>query len=144
MQHTSHIAGARHERFLCDYLPVLASRQEAFLIALHCDGEPVAAQAFLRFADIVTFYYSGFRAQYAPFSPVFLLGVEALKWAIANGCKQANFLPNDKPWKSRWGATMRGGLYRCRATRVGVDSVARIGRAALSGSLLFRNVREGK
>ena len=101
--HWSHITEEKHERFLIEYLPELAKRGEAFIVIMEIDDRPIAAQIFLCFDNVLTFYYSGFRTAWHPYSPLFIVTTEVIKWAIERGIRGINFLPNDELWKSRWG-----------------------------------------
>ena len=105
IRHEDHLPETRHEDFLRETLTALAARGEAAVWMLEVDGVPVAAQAVLGDARMITFHYSGFDPEWHAYSPLLILNARALEDAIQRGVPMANYLPCTEPWKTRWGAT---------------------------------------
>ncbi len=104
VSHCCHLPSLRHMEFLSRVLARLAQRQEAFIAVLEVDGEPIAAQVFLKSARRLTVYHSGFDPAWQAYSPLTMLLAEVIKESILQGDTQVNFLTSAAPWKTRWGA----------------------------------------
>jgi len=93
---------------------------------MEANGEIIAAQAFLHSGDAVVVYYSGYSADWYDYSPVFILGSELIRRAQAQGIRKINFLPDQTPWKERWGATSSTAIHELVAISMQPASLARI------------------
>ncbi len=116
--HLNHLPREEHIQFLTRTLPRFGEQREAFIAVLDVDDKPVAAQVFFMVGNVLTFYYSGFHTEWNPYSPLFIIAAEVIRRAISRDAKGINFLPNDAPWKERWGATAQGHRYRLRTTQL--------------------------
>jgi len=118
VSHVDHIPGDVHASFLTELICAFASKDEAWVATILIDGQVVAAQAFLLFEGVLTFYYSGYATEFYDYSPLLILAGEVIKESIRRGVHTINFLPDyvrmdGKPhcpaeWKSRWGAQSAG------------------------------------
>jgi len=104
-KHLDHLPEPQHERFLREILTTLAAQGRAWIVLLEVGGIPIAAQAVLEQAPMVTFYYSGFDPHWHAYSPITILNAHVMKEAIRRGVPFANYLPESEPWKTRWGTT---------------------------------------
>lgn len=104
-KHIDHLPTTPHERFLRETLTALAAQGRARIVLMEIGGVPIAAQAVLEQAPIVSFYYSGFHPAWHSYSPITILNAHVIAEAITRGMPFVNYLPGAEPWKTRWGAT---------------------------------------
>ena len=117
----------------------LAARRllEAGRLRLHrldVGGRAVAVIYCIRQRDVVSFYTTGYDAEYARFGPGRDLMAHAIGAAIAEGATEFDFLRGDEPYKDHWGARLR------HDWRVLLPTGTR-GRILLGGRALLRPAR---
>ena len=102
---------------------------------LELDSKPVAAEFGFRFGKSYYFLQSGFDPAYSSDSVGFVLKALVFRAMIQEGMELYDFLGENDPYKSRWGAQANSYLYR-RCARPGSRGAIMIG--------VTRSVNQGK
>lgn len=123
--HISHIPTDLHATFLRHWFQRMAWRNQMSIFTIEIDGEIVAAQVFLEAASVLSVYYSGFNDRWHRYSPLTIIMTAAIRSAMARKFGCLDFPPVPRAWKSRWGATEKGGVSRTYIYSTSVPSILR-------------------
>jgi len=101
------LAAEAVERFHLEAADRLVRSGALRLMGLRLNGEIIAVQYSLFGKGCYFCYLSGFDPAYAACSPGALLIAETIRRAIAEGCREVDFLRQREPFKYQWGARDR-------------------------------------
>jgi CelD/BcsL family acetyltransferase involved in cellulose biosynthesis len=93
------------KRFHADWARVASDRNMLRLYILEVAGKALGALYCLRYRDTYYYYQAGFDPRSARLSPGTVLVARAIQDAIAEGCKEFDFLRGEEWYKSRWKPT---------------------------------------
>lgn len=100
--HPNYFATPALQAFLYDLCDRFAARDALRLFQLRIGGEIVATRIGFLLRDSLYLYYSGFNPAWARYSVMTTTFAEALKYAIASGCRTANLSIGAEQSKLRW------------------------------------------
>jgi CelD/BcsL family acetyltransferase involved in cellulose biosynthesis len=102
--HIDHLVSDDAMNFVRHSFPILAKKEQLFIVQLEIENKIIASQAFLAYKNSIIFYYSGFIPEFSKYSPIFIISTHVIQYAILNKMQYINFLPGEYLWKKRWGA----------------------------------------
>jgi CelD/BcsL family acetyltransferase involved in cellulose biosynthesis len=111
VRHPNVFESEQARAFILEYAQAMARRNQLRLFQLHIGGAVVATRIGFLFDDELYLYYSGYETEWARYSVMTTLVVEAIKWAIENRLKIVNLSTGTDVSKLRWGPTQTD--YRC-------------------------------
>lgn len=96
------LGGKRTQAFHQAIARRLMERDRLRLHLTRIDGRTVAALYCFRFRDTYSYYLGGFDPSLGKYSLGTVLTAHAIRQAIAEGCREFDFLRGDEAYKSRW------------------------------------------
>jgi CelD/BcsL family acetyltransferase involved in cellulose biosynthesis len=102
IKHADCFARAVARSFLRDVCERLAHRGVVRIFELAIGQEVVASRIGFVVGNSLYLYYSGFDPRWSKYSVMTTTLVEAIKYAIAQGCSTVNFSPGKDVSKTRW------------------------------------------
>jgi CelD/BcsL family acetyltransferase involved in cellulose biosynthesis len=111
VRHPNVFASQQAQGFILEYAQEMARRDQLRLFQLYIGDTVVATRIGFLFDDQLYLYYSGYETEWARYSVMTTLVVEAIKWAIEKQLKVVNLSTGTDVSKLRWGPTPTD--YRC-------------------------------
>ena len=100
--HINAFATPEARAFITDYVEEVAQRGGVRLFALAVAGVPVAMRVGFTYEEELYLYYSGYDPAWGRYSVMTTVVAEAVKWAIAQGCRRVNLSTGSDVSKTRW------------------------------------------